>query len=72
MNLGKDLREFRKQNNWTQKQISEKLGIPSTTWASWENGQSQPKLDMLCILRQMGLEISGLTTNFSPVAPQEV
>ncbi|WP_318714348.1 S24 family peptidase [Treponema sp.] len=27
---------------------------------------------MLCILRQMGLEISGLTTNFSPVAPQEV
>ena len=44
----------------------------SATWASWENGQSQPKLDMLCILRQMGLEISGLTTNFSPVAPQEV
>lgn len=72
MNLGRDLRKFRKQNNWTQKQISEKLGIPSTTWASWENGQSQPKLDMLCILRQMGLEISGLTTNFSPVAPQEV
>ena len=33
MNLGRDLREFRKQNNWTQKQISEKLGIPSTTWA---------------------------------------
>lgn len=72
MNLGKDLRDFRKNNKWTQKQIAEKLGIPSTTWASWENNQSQPKVEILCILRQMGLEITGLTTNESPIAPQEV
>lgn len=71
MDLGKDLRDFRKDNKWTQKQIAEKLGIPSTTWASWENNQSQPKLEMLCILRQMGLDITGLTTNYSPVVSQE-
>lgn len=72
MDLGRDLRKFRKQNNWTQKQISEKLGVPSTTWASWENGQSQPKLEILSVLRQMGLEITGLTTTPSPVAPPSV
>lgn len=72
MDLGNDLRIFRKLNRWTQKQISEKLGIPLTTWASWENGHSQPRLEILVVLRQMGLEITGLTTNDSPLASQEV
>ena len=68
VDLGNDLRKFRKEHDWTQKQISEKLGIPLTTWASWENGQSQPKLDMIIVLRRMGLEIPGLTSNETPVS----
>lgn len=72
MDLGNDLRIFRKENKWTQKQISEKLGIPLTTWSSWENNQSQPKIEILITLRRMGLEITGLTTNVSPIASQEV
>lgn len=72
MNLGNDLRKFRKENNFTQKQISEKLGIPLTTWASWESEKSQPKLDMLTILRGMGLEITGLTSNENHTVSQEV
>lgn len=72
MNLGNDLRKFRKEYGWTQKQISEKLGIPLTTWASWETGHSQPKLEILYTLRQMGLEITGLTGSESPVASEEI
>lgn len=72
VDLGNDLRKFRKEHDWTQKQISEKLGIPLTTWASWETGQSHPKYEVLSILRQMGLEITGLTSSESPTAPQSV
>ena len=72
VDLGNDLRKFRKEHDWTQKQISEKLGIPLTTWASWETGQSHPKYEVLSILRQMGLEITGLTSSESPIAPQSV
>ncbi|MBO5607313.1 MAG: helix-turn-helix transcriptional regulator [Treponema sp.] len=72
MNLGNNLRDFRKKNNFTQKQISEKLGIPLTTWASWESDKSQPKLEILVILRGMGLEIPGLTNNEPTDVPQAV
>ena len=41
------LKETRKQANLTQKQVSLHLGVVESCYANWEQGRTEPNIDML-------------------------
>lgn len=47
INLGQRLKELREENHYTQKQLSELLGINSVTYLHYEKDQRQPPLELL-------------------------
>ncbi len=47
------LRNLRKQQNMTQDELAEKLGIGRTTVAMWELGESMPKSKTLRLLSEI-------------------
>lgn len=58
------IRELREQNNWTQEQMAEKLGITRNGYAKIERGESMPNLDRLNdIATLFGVEITELLDN---------
>lgn len=48
--IGKFLKELRKQNNMTQEQLGEKIGVTNKTISKWENGNYMPPIEKLKIL----------------------
>ncbi len=46
-NLGQRLKELRKENAYTQKQVAEKLGIKEVTYLHYEKEQREPPLSLL-------------------------
>lgn len=58
------IRELREQNNWTQEQMAEKLGITRNGYAKIERGESMPNLERLNdIATLFGIEITELLEN---------
>lgn len=58
------IRELREQNNWTQEQMAEKLGITRNGYAKIERGESMPNLERLNdIATLFGVEITELLEN---------
>ena len=47
MNFGEKIKKLRKQNNWTQDQLAEKLYISRTAISKWESGKGYPNIDSL-------------------------
>lgn len=47
MNVGKNLKQLRKENNLTQEELAERLKIGQATIACYENGQREPALSSL-------------------------
>ncbi len=47
------LKELRKQSPYTQKEISEKLGISVTAYQYYETGKNEPNIEKLKILADM-------------------
>jgi len=45
--LNQRLRELRKKAKYTQQELSEKIGVPLTTYANWEQGTRHPDYDVL-------------------------
>lgn len=45
--LGKRLRELRKERGWTQAQIAERLGVTASIVSAYENEIRQPSYDAL-------------------------
>ncbi len=45
--LGERLKELREDRGYTQKQLSEKLGINSVTYLHYEKEQREPPLSLL-------------------------
>lgn len=45
--IGKFLKELRKQNNMTQEQLGEKIGVTNKTISKWENGNYMPPIEKL-------------------------
>ena len=43
----KNLKSARLENNLTQKQVALKLGVVESCYANWEQGRTEPNLDML-------------------------
>lgn len=61
MYFGKNLRYLRKLKNWSQDQVSNKLGYKSfTTIQKWESGDSEPpvnKLRSVCLLFNIPMDV---------------
>jgi transcriptional regulator with XRE-family HTH domain len=61
MYFGKNLRYLRKIKNWSQEQVSDKLGYKSfTTIQKWESGDSEPpmnKLRSVCLLFNIPMDV---------------
>ena len=47
VNLGQRLKALRKQYNLTQKQVADKLGVVESCYANWEQGRTEPNIEML-------------------------
>lgn len=45
--IGDRLKELRKNQNLTQSQLAEKIGIPRTTYANYENNSREPSKEIL-------------------------
>ena len=45
ISLPENLRRIRKENNLSQEQLAEKLGVSRQAVSKWESGQSYPEMD---------------------------
>lgn len=48
-----NLKNFRKENNLTQKQVALMLNVVESCYANWEQGRTEPNIDMirkLCVI----------------------
>ena len=48
--IGALLKELRKQNNMTQEQLGEKVGVTNKTVSRWETGKYMPPIECLKLL----------------------
>lgn len=61
MNLADNLKRIRKENNLSQEQLAEKLGVSRQSVSKWEQGDSYPEMDkMLQIAKLFNLNIDDL------------
>ena len=51
--LEERLKELRKKNHYSQREISEKLGIAQTTYAGYEAGRHEPNIKMLKAIAEL-------------------
>ncbi len=51
--IGKFLAELRKENNLTQEQLGEKLGVTNKTISRWENGNYLPPVEMIQLMSKL-------------------
>ncbi len=43
----RNLREIRKSCSLTQKQVADNLGVVESCYANWEQGRTEPSIEML-------------------------
>ena len=61
MNLADNLKKIRKENNLSQEQLAEKLGVSRQSVSKWESGLSYPEMDkVLQICQLFNLNINEL------------
>ncbi len=48
--IGEFLKELRKQNNMTQEQLGERVGVTNKTISRWETGKYMPPIECLKLL----------------------
>lgn len=51
--LADNIRRFRKQNNMSQDELAEKLGVSRQSVSLWENGQTQPTIENIIALSKL-------------------
>lgn len=53
MNLSENLKKIRKDNNLSQEQLAEQLGVSRQSVSKWESGQAYPEMDKMLQLCQL-------------------
>lgn len=53
MNLANNLKRIRKENNLSQEQLAEKLGVSRQSVSKWEQGDSYPEMDKMIQLAKL-------------------
>ncbi len=51
--IGGFLKELRKQNNMTQEQLGERIGVTNKTVSRWETGKYMPPIEHLKLLSDL-------------------
>lgn len=51
--LGNNIRKFRIENNWTQKELANKLHVGKTTISNYETGYSEPDIENQLLLADL-------------------
>ena len=51
--VGAFIAQCRKEHNWTQKELGEKLGVTDKAVSKWENGSSDPSTSNLIALAKL-------------------
>ena len=51
--VGVFIAQCRKEHNWTQKELGEKLGVTDKAVSKWENGSSDPSTTNLIALASL-------------------
>ena len=65
-NIAKNIITLRKQNNWTQQDLANKLNYSDKTISKWERGESTPDIEMLCRVAEIfNVNIEYLTKEHS-------
>lgn len=59
LNIGDNIRRFRRQANMKQEQLADKLGVSYQSVSRWENGSTYPDMELLPVLA----ELFGVTTD---------
>ena len=55
------LKELREESGLSQKVVAEKMGIPVSTYANWEQGRREPSIDDIYkLLRVFNIEANDL------------
>jgi transcriptional regulator with XRE-family HTH domain len=47
LNLGENIRRLRRQRDWTQDELADRLGTTSQSVSRWENGSTYPDMEFL-------------------------
>lgn len=64
MDIGNRIQELRKQNNFSQEQLAEKIGVARQTISKWELGETYPDLEQSKKLSQIfNVSLDDLTNN---------
>lgn len=59
--IGSFIQQLRKENNLTQEQLAEKLGVSNRSVSRWENGTTMPDIALMkCICDEFDISISEL------------
>ena len=59
MNLKENLKKIRKDNNLSQEDLAEKLGVSRQSVSKWESGQAYPEMDkviQICNLFNLNID----------------
>ena len=48
LNVGENIKKYRKNSNLTQKQLAEKIGVTVVTIQNYENSRREPSFEVLC------------------------
>ena len=59
--IGKFILELRKENNMTQQDLANKIGVTDRAISKWENGRGMPDLSLMKPLcKELGITINEL------------
>lgn len=53
MSVGKIIKQLRKENRLTQKELADKLGLTLTAVSAWERGANKPMMDKLSLMSEL-------------------
>ena len=48
--IGRRIRKYREENNLSQKQLAEKIGVSNSRVSNWEQGLNRPDADILAAI----------------------
>ena len=73
MQIGKIIRTYRKQKDMTQEEMANRLGVTTPAVNKWENGVSQPDIQLLApIARLLGISLDELLSFHEALSADEI
>lgn len=73
MNIGQQIRSYRKENNLTQEQVANMLGVTAPAVNKWEHAVSMPDITLLpALARLLGIDMNTLFSFHEELTDEEI